>query len=115
MPEYKIGEPHLARDFSVGISVALKVHQEVDTTPSAVDGIREFPVEPDSVRTNGGTGFCEQFTDVGHHTIRIVGEFSAVDQEHAFIVILRHGYCSLVWCQRESELPNCLERKQEWK
>ena len=59
MPQHKIGEPHLARDLCVGVSVALEVNQEVDTTSSAVDGICEFPVEPNSVRTNGGTGLGE--------------------------------------------------------
>ena len=100
MSEHEVREAHLSSDLGIGISVALEVDEEVNASSTAVDGVGEFSVEPDSIRLDGGTGLGQQFADVGHHAGGVVSELAAVDQEHAFIVILRHGCSSLIWGER---------------
>ena len=95
MPQHKIGEPHLSCDFGVGVSIALEIDQEMDSAASPVNGVGQFAIHPDSVLADRGPGFGQQFPDVGHHSVGIVGKLAAVDQEHAFIIVLRHGCRSL--------------------
>ena len=90
MSQNQVTEFHLPGDFTVGVSVTLKIDQEMNSATATFDHVGQLAVQPDPILGKLRPGLGQQVSDMLHRRLGIIRELATINQEHAFVEILSH-------------------------